>query len=143
VIQRKLVSGKNAALLVFAVMQFQIPAFAQEVCRDPAGRFASIEGRVQIRGDNQEAWRAAKQADRLCKGDSIRVGEKSRAAVLLVNEAVLRLDQNTTMRLVNISGKREDRSLIESCARRHQVLHPQAATAPGQHPLPQRIRRRH
>jgi tetratricopeptide (TPR) repeat protein len=113
VIQRKLVSGKNAALLVFAVLQFQIPAFAQEVCRDPAGRFASIEGRVQIRGDNQEAWRAAKQADRLCKGDSIRVGEKSRAAVVLVNEAVLRLDQNTTMRLVNISGKREDRSLIE------------------------------
>jgi Tfp pilus assembly protein PilF/predicted porin len=113
VIQRKFVSGKNAALLVFAVLQFQIPAFAQEVCRDPAGRFASIEGRVQIRGDNQEAWRAAKQADRLCKGDSIRVGEKSRAAVVLVNEAVLRLDQNTTMRLVNISGKREDRSLIE------------------------------
>jgi tetratricopeptide (TPR) repeat protein len=113
VIQRKLVSSKNAALLVFAVLQFQIPAFAQEVCRDPAGRFASIEGRVQIRGDNQEAWRAAKQADRLCKGDSIRVGEKSRAAVVLVNEAVLRLDQNTTMRLVNISGKREDRSLIE------------------------------
>jgi tetratricopeptide (TPR) repeat protein len=113
VIQRKLVSGKNAALLVLAVMQYQIPAFAQEVCRDPAGRFASIEGRVQIRGDNQEAWRAAKPVDRLCKGDSIRVGEKSRAAVVLVNEAVLRLDQNTTMRLVNISGKREDRSLIE------------------------------
>jgi len=113
VIQRKLVSGKNAALLALAILQFQIAAFAQEVCRDPAGRFASIEGRVQIRGDNQEAWRAAKPADRLCKGDSIRVGEKSRAAVVLVNEAVLRLDQNTTMRLVNISGKKEERSLIE------------------------------
>jgi tetratricopeptide (TPR) repeat protein len=113
VIQRKFVSGKNAALLVFAVLQFQIPAFAQEVCRDPAGRFASIEGRVQIRGDNQEAWRAAKQADRLCRGDSIRVGEKSRAAVLLVNEAVLRLDQNTTMRLVNVSSNKEERSLLE------------------------------
>jgi len=113
VIQRKLVTGKNAALLVFAALQFQISAFAQEACREPAGRFASIEGRVQIRGDNQEAWRAAKQADRLCRGDSIRVGEKSRAAVVLVNEAVLRLDQNTTMRLVNVSSNKEERSLLE------------------------------
>jgi len=86
---------------------------AQEACREPAGKFASIEGQVQVRGNEQQAWRAAKPVDRLCKGDTIRVGELSRAAVVLVNEAVIRLDQNTTMRLVDISGKKEDRSLIE------------------------------
>ena len=111
--QRKLASRKNAALLVFAAFQFHIPVFAQESCREPAGRFASIEGRVQVRGDDQQAWRAAKPVDRLCKGDTIRVGEMSRAAVVLINEAVLRLNQNTTMRLVDISSKKEDRSLID------------------------------
>lgn len=100
-------------MLAFAFLTFQQSAFAQEACREPAGRFASIEGRVQVRGDNQEAWRAARPAERLCRGDSIRVGEKSRAAVVLVNEAVLRLDQNTTMRLVNVSSDKEERSLLE------------------------------
>ena len=101
--------------VLFFSLLFQVhsPVFAQTTCREAAGRFASIEGRVQIRGDEQDAWRAAKPAAPLCKGDTIRVGELSRAAIVLVNEAVLRLDQNTTMRLVDISGKKEDRSLIE------------------------------
>lgn len=105
--------SKAALLIVMVLAQFHSPVFAQASCKEPAGRFASIEGQVQVRGDEQQAWQAAKPVDRLCKGDTIRVGELSRAAVVLVNEAVLRLDQNTTMRLVDISGKKEDRSLIE------------------------------
>jgi Tfp pilus assembly protein PilF len=88
-------------------------AFARASCQEPVGRFASIEGQVQIRVGEQSAWHAAKLADGLCKGDTIRVGELSRAALVLINEAVMRLDQNTTMRLVDISGKKEQRSLIE------------------------------
>ena len=108
------ISGIKYGFLVFAALvQIHTPAMAQEACREPAGKFASIEGQVQVRGNEQQAWRAAKPVDRLCKGDTIRVGELSRAAVVLVNEAVIRLDQNTTMRLVDISGKKEDRSLIE------------------------------
>lgn len=105
--------GKGTALLVFAFLSFNSPAYAQDACREPAGRFASVEGRVQVRATDQQAWRGAKQSERLCRGDTIRVGEKSRAAVVLVNEAILRLDQNTTMRLVDISGRKEERSLIE------------------------------
>lgn len=104
---------KYGVLFFAFLFQAHIPAFAQTTCREAAGRFASIEGRVQVRGDDQEAWRAAKPVEPLCKGDTIRVGELSRAAIVLVNEAVLRLDQNTTMRLVDISGKKENRSLIE------------------------------
>lgn len=108
------ISGRFAALLVVVLAaQVHSPAFAQDACREPAGRVASIEGQVQIRDDQQQAWRKAKPADRLCKGDTIRVGELSRAAVVLVNEAVIRLDQNTTMRLVDISGKKEQRSFLE------------------------------
>lgn len=91
----------------------QPSALAKAACTEPAGRFASIEGQVQIQSGDQTTWQSAKLADRLCKGDTIRVGELSRAALVLVNEAVMRLDQNTTMRLVDISGKKENRSLIE------------------------------
>jgi tetratricopeptide (TPR) repeat protein/opacity protein-like surface antigen len=109
----KSTSSKFSALLFIVLALLQSQAFAQEACREPAGRFASIEGHVQIRGDGQQAWHPAKPVDRLCKGDTIRVGELSRAAVVLVNEAVIRLDQNTTMRLIDISGKKEQRSFLE------------------------------
>ena len=108
-----LAERKIVVLFAVVLAQFHSPVFAQASCKEIAGRFASIEGRVQIRGDEQQAWRAAKPVEPLCKGDTIRVGELSRAAVILVNEAVMRLDQNTTMRLIDISGKKEQRSLIE------------------------------
>lgn len=104
---------KVGRLFVAALMAFQAPAMAQGTCRESAGKFASIEGRVQVRGDAQQIWRAAKPVDNLCRGDTIRVGELSRAAVVLINEAVIRLDQNTTMRLVDVSGKKEERSLLD------------------------------
>lgn len=106
-------SVDHRSALLIALAYLHVPAFAQASCQEPAGRFASIEGQVQIRTGEQSAWHAAKLADGLCKGDTIHVGELSRAAVVLVNEAVMRLDQNTTMRLVDISGKKEQRSLIE------------------------------
>src|SRR5512139_3527639 len=104
---------RRLSLLVISLAMFHAPAFAQAPCQEPAGRFASIEGRVQIRSGEQNAWHAAKLADHLCKGDTIRVGDLSRAAVVLVNEAVLRLDQNTTMRLVDVSAKKEQRSWLD------------------------------
>ncbi len=49
----------------------------------------------------------------LCQDDLIYVGENSRATVGLINEVVLRLDQNTTMRLVDVASQPEKRSLLE------------------------------
>jgi Tfp pilus assembly protein PilF len=113
VFQSKPVVRKGASLLFLAAFTFSVPALGEESCREPAGRFTSLEGQVQVRNDAQQVWRAAKPAERLCQGDTIRVGELSRAAVVLVNEAVLRLNQNTTMRLIDISSKKEKRSLLE------------------------------
>ena len=49
--------------------------------------------------------------DRLCLGDTVRVGAFARAALALPNNSVLRLDQLTTLRLV---GEAESgRSLLE------------------------------
>ena len=42
----------------------------------------------------------------------MRAGANSRATVVLVNQAVLRIDQNTAMRLDNITGVTEERSSL-------------------------------
>ncbi|MGH8509000.1 MAG: FecR family protein, partial [Gammaproteobacteria bacterium] len=102
-----------SSLIALALWQQAYPIYAAEACEQPAGRFASIEGAVEVQGAEGQGWQAAKLDHRLCEGDTIRVGEHSRAAVYLVNEAVLRIDQNTTMRLLDLSEKPEERSLLE------------------------------
>ena len=106
-------ADRRLALLAITLAPFYSSAFAQAPCQQPAGRIASLEGRVQIRSVDQNAWHPARLADHLCKGDTIRVGELGRAAVVMVNEAVMRLDQNTTMRLVDVSAKKEQRSWVD------------------------------
>jgi hypothetical protein len=119
-----------ASLLAFAVLQFPDAIHAQEPCESPAGRFTSIEGSVDVQSGEAQGWHAAKLDERLCEGDTIRVGERSRAAVYMVNEAVLRIDQNTTMRLLDVSEKKEERTVLVPAAH-------------GQYTLPQRHDRGH
>ena len=101
-----------SSLLALVLWQFTYPVHAEEACEQPAGRFASIEGSVDVQSAEAQGWRAAKLDHRLCEGDTIRVGEHSRAAVYLINEAVLRIDQSTTMRLLDVSEKKEERTLL-------------------------------
>ena len=91
------------ALVAFAFCLLTSSVNAQDLCRVPVGRFASIEGEVDIQ-DRGGSQRAAQLDYRLCEGDTIRVGDRSRVAVQLVNNVVLRIDQNTTIRLMNIIG---------------------------------------
>ena len=88
-------------------------AAADPPCAESAGRLASIEGAVQVQSAGQSGWRPARLGESLCRGDSVRVGPLGRAAVALVNQAVMRLDQNTTVRLIDIRGKKDERSFVE------------------------------
>jgi hypothetical protein len=99
-------------LVAFAFCLLTSSVNAQDLCRVPVGRFASIEGKVDIQ-DRGGSRRAAQLDYRLCEGDTIRVGDRSRVAVQLINNVVLRVDQNTSIRLVNITGETEQRSWIE------------------------------
>jgi len=101
------------ALLAFASCLLTSGAYAQEICPEPVGRFASVEGEADVQSDGGGGWRAAQLDQRLCEGDTIRVGERSRVAVQLINDAVLRIDQNTSIRLVNISGNTDERSWLD------------------------------
>jgi hypothetical protein len=57
----------------------------------------SVEGTVEARKADQSEWSTAALNDTYTTGDSIRVQAYSRAAILLPDETILRLDQNTTV----------------------------------------------
>jgi tetratricopeptide (TPR) repeat protein len=86
---------------------------ADSVCTPNAGRFVSIQGAVEVQAAGGADWRGTNLEDSLCEGDTIRVGTQSRAAVALINDAVLRIDENTTMRLVNVTGAATERSWLD------------------------------
>ncbi|MGZ3614540.1 MAG: FecR family protein, partial [Thermodesulfobacteriota bacterium] len=86
-------------------------AFPQERCKQWAGRVVSIQGTVQIRMAGETQWQPAKLNSTYCPGDTIRVLDKSRADVALINQPVLRLDQNTTLTLKGM--KDEKTSVVE------------------------------
>lgn len=94
-----------AANTLMVLMASFASTVAWASCDESVGGFASVQNTVQVLGRDGGAWRRASVPDRLCEGDTIRVGPRGRAAVRLVNDAVLRLDQNTTMRLLNVSAK--------------------------------------
>ena len=108
----KRVSWSAVLAAVSISSSLSVRAWADE-CGVRAGRFAALEGAVEVAHAEQAEWQAASLSTVLCEGDSIRVGLNSRAAVQLVNDAVLRLDQNTTMRLIDVSDQPEERSLFE------------------------------
>ena len=76
-----------------------------EPCEKSVGRLVSLQGTVEARPSNQTVWRAAKLNDKFCPGDAIRTGARSRAAMVLENETIVRLDQLTTLTLSGLDDK--------------------------------------
>ena len=81
-------------------------------CEPVVGKLVTVEGQVEIQRASGPAWTRASLDEVLCQGDLVRAGQRSRATVQLINQAVLRIDQNTAMRLDNITGKTEERSTL-------------------------------
>jgi tetratricopeptide (TPR) repeat protein len=67
-------------------------------CPEWTARVVSIEGRVEALPAGDTQWRTVALNDTLCPEDQIRTLEKSRAALQLRNETMLRLDQNTMVK---------------------------------------------
>ncbi|MBL8473846.1 MAG: TonB-dependent receptor [Rhodocyclaceae bacterium] len=82
-------------------------------CDQVAGHFVSMEGQVEVASGNMARWNDAQANQTLCQGDAVRVGPDGRAALALVNDAVLRIAPNTTLRLVDIAGQSKQRSFLE------------------------------
>jgi tetratricopeptide (TPR) repeat protein len=100
-------------VLLAAGLAAPIPktSHAAEVCAPVLARVVSLQGTVAFRSSETEPWTDAALNDLLCADYWIRVGPSSRAALALPNDSVLRLDQQTTVRLR--AQAEETRSLLE------------------------------
>ena len=84
------------------------PAMAAD-CEQWVARAVSVQGNVQVQRVGVSTWKNIKLEDRFCPGDMIRILEKSRAALVLRNEAVIRLDENTT---ITVKAEEKSRTLL-------------------------------
>ena len=82
---------------------------AQEPCEALGAKVVSVQGNVQFQRAGTTEWVPAKFNDAYCPGDMLRVGGQSRAAVLLPNETLLRLDEHTT---ITFSGMEKERTSL-------------------------------
>jgi tetratricopeptide (TPR) repeat protein len=75
-----------------------LPAVAgAAVCEDWVATVVSTQGVIEVQRVGEARWALSASGERLCPGDAVRVQDRSRAALRLRNDAVLRLDQNTTV----------------------------------------------
>jgi Tfp pilus assembly protein PilF len=117
--------------IILAALAFKLTApheaEAARECAPPAGILISAQGQVEVRSDSD--WQQLSQGQTLCDRDAIRTGANSRAAIQLADDAVLRLDQNTTLVLSDVAPEPEEPSLLQlvfgafqSFSRRPQTL---------------------
>ncbi len=99
--------------IAFATAACCLQTHAQTSCAPVVGSFTSVQGTVEVQDATSATWYPANLSTTLCQGASVRVGDQGRAAVSLVNDAVLRIDQNTTVRLVDVVEEAQERSILD------------------------------
>ncbi|MDH4233361.1 MAG: FecR domain-containing protein, partial [Nitrospirota bacterium] len=82
-----------------------------DTCDQWVAQVVSVQGSVQARRVDEPNWQPVRLNDTYCPGDMIRVLERSRAAILLINETILRLDQNSAIIFNGV--EKEKTSLID------------------------------
>ena len=91
------------AVAWFSLVLWQKPSLAQtdQRCPEPVAEVVSGQGKIEIREAGTGLSQPAELRTLICPGDLIAVGDRSRAALVLLNSgAILRIDQNTTLRIL-------------------------------------------
>jgi tetratricopeptide (TPR) repeat protein len=99
-------------LIVFSVavicLSTAYDAPARE-CREWAAKVVSMQGSVEAKEVGKAEWRQVNPGETYQFGDIIRVQERGRAAFLLCNHTILRLDEKTT---ITFSGLEEEQTFL-------------------------------
>ena len=89
------------AILTLALFVIAAPAArAAAPCSDWHAELTAVEGTVDVKRAADSVWRNAPSGTSLCYGDAISVKASSRATLTLPDHSTLRLDENTTITLV-------------------------------------------
>ncbi len=70
---------------------------AAERCETETAAVVSVQGRVEARLAGEAEWRPVELDSVFCPGDTLQVYENARAAIVLSNHSILRLDQRTVI----------------------------------------------
>ncbi len=95
-------------VLLLAHITFGRASYASGECSDTIARVVSVQGTVELQRTQETGWQSVEIETQVCAGDRIRVRHHSRAALRLVNDSMLRLDQKTT---VTFPASQENQSL--------------------------------
>ncbi|MDP2157834.1 MAG: FecR domain-containing protein, partial [Nitrospirota bacterium] len=93
-------SVSRSAAILFLLSILPGMAYADS-CTDWVAKLDSFQGKVQAKLTSSVEWKQVSQKDAFCAGDMLRVMEKSRAVIVLKNETIMRLDQNTTITIAS------------------------------------------
>lgn len=105
------VNNRNCLRLITFFWLVLSANIAMASCEKWVAKIASVQGQVEAKRAATSNWQAVKLDDTYCPGDQIRVNANSRAAIILVNETLLRLDQHSAIKLTAIKAKQA--SIIE------------------------------
>ncbi|NOT11596.1 MAG: TonB-dependent receptor [Methylococcaceae bacterium] len=70
---------------------------ASPSCSRWVAKVASLQGQVDIQHPGNSEWGSVHEDDTFCPGDKIRTSKWSRSTLVLSNQSVVTLDQNTTL----------------------------------------------
>ncbi len=73
-------------------------------CEPWLAKLVSIEGEVKARKAGEESWQTVKVNKTFCRGEALQVGKNSRAAALLSDHSLVRLDAQS---LLTFTGERQ------------------------------------
>ncbi len=108
-VARFIVAGLAGVLVMLAAA----PAARAQACDVPAGELVSGEGSVEVQRSPAAPFEPLAVGAVLCAADTVRTLAASRAAIALVNEAVLRLDADTTLRLSDVVEEAGQPSVLD------------------------------
>src|SRR5262245_38384603 len=89
------------ALIVLVSNPSAEAADLPNACFPVIGRIVSMQGSIEVLRSGQAQWMRVQRLDTpICQSDKIRAGRLSRAALFLNPEIIVRVDQNTTLSVV-------------------------------------------
>ena len=97
--------------MVVCFLGISFTGMQNEACADDSAtpwvsKIISVQGRVLSKRKGETVWRPVHLDDTLFAGDRIRAEANSRAGILLNNDAVLRLDQRTTLVFTEVQERK-------------------------------------
>lgn len=89
-----------------AVLAFWTDVSAAQTPPKAIARAVSVQGTVEARRAGQTAWQPVRLNDMYAAGDTVRVGERSRADLAMLDQSVLRLNAGTELTIEPVKEER-------------------------------------